>query len=45
MFFGDDGQLPPIETGAFYVFERKPSNMGMGKLNLRYRGEQLFLQF
>jgi hypothetical protein len=44
VFFGDDGQLPPIEPGAFYAFERKPSNMGMEKLNLRYRGEQLFLQ-
>ena len=44
VFFGDDGQLPPVDPGAFYAFEKKPSNMGNEKLNLRYRGEYLFLQ-
>jgi hypothetical protein len=44
VLFGDDGQLPPIEPGAFYAFDKKPSNMGDEKLKLRYRGEYLFLQ-
>jgi hypothetical protein len=44
VFFGDDGQLPPIEPGAFYAFDKKPANMGNEKLKMRYRGEHLFLQ-
>jgi hypothetical protein len=44
VFFGDDGQLPPVEPGAFYAFDKKPTNMGNEKLKMRYRGEYLFLQ-
>jgi hypothetical protein len=44
VFFGDDGQLPPVEPGAFYALEKKTSNVGNEKLKLRYRGEHLFLQ-
>jgi hypothetical protein len=44
VFFGDDGQLPPIEPGAFYALDKKSSNMGTDMLKLRCKGEQLFLQ-
>jgi hypothetical protein len=42
VFFGDDGQLPPIEKGAFYAFDNTVTTQSTNRLELKHRGDLIF---